>query len=57
MGGASPILRFFLNERKIIYIVLNLNISFNICARLGFNVIWLVKCMKMRKLKIEMISI
>ena len=38
-------------------IVLNLNISFNFCARLGFNVIWFVKCMKIRKLKIEIISI
>ena len=38
-------------------IVLNLNISFNLCARLGFNVIWFVKCMKIRKLKIEIISI
>ena len=37
-------------------IVLNLNISFNFCARLGFNVIWFVKCMKIRKLKIEIIS-
>ena len=25
--------------------VLNLNISFNICARLVFNLIWFVKCM------------
>ena len=39
------------------YIVLNLNISFNFCARLGFNVIWFVKCMKIRKLKIEIISV
>ena len=39
------------------FIVLNLNISFNFCARLGFNVIWFVKCMKIRKLKIEIISI
>ena len=38
-------------------IVLNLNTSFNFCARLGFNVIWFVKCMKIRKLKIEIISI
>ena len=37
-------------------IVLNLNISFNFCAMLGFNVIWFVKCMKIRKLKIEIIS-
>ena len=37
-------------------IVLNLNISFNFCARLDFNVIWFVKCMKIRKLKIEIIS-
>ena len=38
-------------------IVLNLNMSFNFCARLGFNVIWFVKCMKIRKLEIEIISI
>ena len=58
MGGEPhPSYDFFLNEKKFIYVVLNLNISFNICARLGFNVIWLVKCMKIRKLKIEMISI
>ena len=28
-----------------------------VCARLGFNVIWFVKCIKIRKLKIEIISI
>ena len=39
-----------------LYIMLNLNISFNFCARLDFNVIWFVKCMKIRKLKIEIIS-
>ena len=39
------------------YIALNLNISFNFCARLGFNVVWFVKCMKIRKLKIEIINI
>ena len=39
------------------YIVLNLNISVNFHARLGFNVIWFVKCMRIRKLKIEIISI
>ena len=38
-------------------IVLNLNIKFNFCARLGFNVFWFVKCMKIRKLEIEIISI
>ena len=38
------------------YITLNLNISFNFCARRGFNVIWFVKCMKIRKLKIQIIS-
>ena len=37
-------------------IVLDLNISFNFRARLGFSVIWFVKCMKI-KLKIEIISI
>ena len=37
-------------------IVLNLNISFKFCARLGFNVVWFVKCMKIRKLKIEIIQ-
>ena len=39
------------------FIVLNLNISLNFCARLGFNVVWFVKCMKIRKLKIEIIDI
>ena len=41
------------------FIVLNLNISFNFNARLGFNVIWFVKCMKIGKLKmnIEIIEI
>ena len=39
------------------FIVLNLNISFNFCARLGFNVFWFVKCMKIRKSEIEIISI
>ena len=39
------------------YIVLNLNISFNFSARLGFNVVWFAKCIKIRKLKIEIISI
>ena len=38
------------------YIMLNLNISFSFRARLGFNVIWFVKCMKIKKLKIEIIS-
>ena len=38
-------------------IVLNLNVSFNICATLGFDVIWFVKCMKTRKFKIEITSI
>ena len=38
-------------------IELNLNIKINFCARLGFNVFWFVKCMKIRKLKIEIISI
>ena len=38
-------------------IVLNLTLKFNFCARLGFNVFWFVKCMKIRKLKIEIISI
>ena len=37
------------------YIVLNLNINFKFCARLGFNVVLFVKCMKIRKLKIEII--
>ena len=39
------------------FIVPNLNISFNFCAKLGFNVIWFVKCMRIRKLKIEIINI
>ena len=38
-------------------IVLDLNIKFNFFARLGFNVFWFVKCMKVRKLKIEIISV
>ena len=28
--------------------LLNLNIKFNFCARLDFNVFWFVKCMKIR---------
>ena len=40
-----------------LFIVLNINISFNFCARFGFNVIWFAKCMKITKLKIEIISI
>ena len=42
------------------FIVLNLSISFNFCARLGFSVINVnlsVKCMKIRKWKTEIISI
>ena len=31
------------------------NIKF--CARLGFNDFWFVKCMKLRKLETEIISI
>ena len=31
--------------------------EYNFCARLGFNVIWFIECMKIRKLKIEIISI
>ena len=31
--------------------------KFNFCARLGVNVFWFVKCMKIRKLEIEIISI
>ena len=38
-------------------IVLNLNISFNSCAWLDFNVFWFVKRIKIRKLEIEIISI
>ena len=38
-------------------IVINLNISFKFCARLGFNVVWFVKCMKVKKMKIGTISI
>ena len=37
-------------------IMLNLNISYKFCARLGFNVIWFIKCMKVRQLKIEITS-
>ena len=39
------------------FILLKLNVSFNFHARLGFNFIWFVKCTKIRKLKIEIISI
>ena len=41
---------------SVIIIALNLNISFKFCARLGFNFIWFVKCVKI-KLKIEIINI
>ena len=34
-------------------IVLNFNISFNICARLRFNVIWFVKCMKTEIISVQ----
>ena len=37
--------------------MLNLNVSFNFCARFGFAVIWFVKCMKIRKLKIEIMQV
>ena len=37
-------------------IVLNLNTSFNFCAR-HVDVFWFVKSMKIRKLEIEIISI
>ena len=39
------------------FIELNLNVSFNFCARLGFDVIWFVKYMKIRELNIEIIRI
>ena len=35
------------------FVVINLNISFNFCDRLGCNVIWFVKCIEIRKLKIN----
>ena len=38
-------------------IVPNLNISVTFCARLGFNVFWVVKYMMIRKLEIEINSI
>ena len=39
------------------YIMLNLNLSFNFCPRLDFNVIWFVKCMmNIKKLKTDVIS-
>ena len=38
-------------------IVLNSNISFNFCARFDFNFIWFIQCLKLRKLKTEIISI
>ena len=31
-------------------------LTFNFCPRLGFNVIWFVNCMKIRKLKSEIMS-
>ena len=40
-----------------LFMELNLKISFNLCARVCFNVIWLVKSMKIRKLIIEIMSI
>ena len=43
--------------RRYTIIVLNLNISFNSCAWLDFNVFWFVKRIKIRKLEIEIISI
>ena len=50
-----PLCLMWFQSGTFIYsiIVLNLNISFNFCARLGFNVIWFVQCMKIRKSKIE----
>ena len=33
--------------------MLNLNLSFNFHARLDCNVTWFVKCIKIRKLKIN----
>ena len=39
------------------FIVLNLNVSFKFCARLGFRVIWFALCIKIRKLKVEIIDI
>ena len=35
------------------FVMLNLNLSFNFHARLDFNVTWFVKCIKIRKLKIN----
>ena len=54
-----PLCPMWVQSGTFIYyiIVLNLNISFNFCARLGFNIIWFVKCMKIRKPEIEIISI
>ena len=40
-----------------LFIDLNMKTSINFCARLYFNVIWFAKCMKVRKLKIEIMSI
>ena len=36
-------------------LMLNLNVSFSFCARLGFNVFQFVKRMKIKKLEIEIL--
>ena len=40
-----------------VFVELNFKVRFNFCARLCFNGIWFAKCMKIRKLKIEIMSI
>ena len=61
MWVQSPKWNFYLSlsgvkfEYKFLYIYFCLNINF--CAKLSFNVIWFVKCMKIKKLKVEIISI
>ena len=42
---------------KHLPIVQNLNISLNFCARLDFNVIWFVKCMKIRPIIVNYLFI
>ena len=42
---------------KHLPIVQNLNISLNFCARLDFNIIWFVKCMKIRPIIVNYLFI
>ena len=54
-----PLFTIWVQSGKFIclFIELNLKIRFNFLARLCFYVIWLVKCLKIRKLKIKIMSI